>query len=135
MTTDETRRNTKELRAFGLTLGGMAALVFGLALPWLFGRPYPVWPWILSGALLSAALVLPGALRPVFRVWMTIGHWLGWINTRIILGILFYTVFLLAGVIMKLMGKDPMARKFDSTAVSYRVHSPQRSRTHVERPF
>ena len=135
MSTDEIRRNAKELRAFGLTLGGMAALIFGLALPWLFGRTYPVWPWIISGVLSLAALVRPVALRSVFRVWMTIGHWLGWINTRIILGILFYTVFLLAGLIMKLLGKDPMMRKFDKTAVSYRVQSPQRSSIHVERPF
>lgn len=135
MNTDEAQQNTKELRTFGLTLGGMAALVFGVALPWLFGRPYPVWPWLIASALCSAALVLPQALRPVFRVWMTAGHWLGWINTRIILGILFYTVFLLTGLLMKFMGKDPMARKFDKSAASYRVQSQQRSRAHVERPF
>jgi len=132
---DETGTTKKELRNFGLTLGGMVALVFGLALPWLFGRPYPLWPLVVAGLVWAFALTLPQALRPVFRSWMAVGHGLAWINSRIILGVMFYTVFLLVGLIMKLVGKDPMARKFDDRAGSYRVQSQQRPKDHLERPF
>jgi len=132
---DQKAPKPRELRAFGLAMGGMVAFVFGLALPWLFDHAYPLWPWAITGILFSAALIRPTCLRPVFRAWMTIGHWLGWINTRIILGIMFYTVFLLAGWLMKLAGKDPMARGFDEKARSYRVPSQVRSKDHVERPF
>jgi hypothetical protein len=66
---------------------------------------------------------------------MTLGHWLGWINTRIILGVMFYTVFFIAGLAMKLAGQDPMSRKLNKTAKSYRVASHARPKDHVERPF
>ncbi len=135
MNSDHNQQSKKELRAFGLVTGAITALIFGLALPWLFSRAFPAWPWIFAVALWSAALILPMSLRPVFKAWMTIGHWLGWINTRIILGIMFYTVFFMVGVAMKSMGKDPMARKIDKTADSYRVQSRTRSSDHAERPF
>jgi len=124
-----------ELRSFGLTLGSLTALLFGLVLPWLFERPYPTWPWVLAGVLFALALIAPQVLRPVFAAWIAIGHWLGWINTRIILGLMFYTVFFLVGLVLKLVGKDPMARKFDETAASYRVPSQARRKDHMERPF
>jgi len=135
MKQDGTRTSKRELRNFGLTLGGMVVLVFGLALPWLFAYPNPFWPWVVAGAVWAVALILPQGLRPVFKAWMTVGHWLAWINARIILGIMFYTVFLLVGLIMKLTGKDPMTRKFDEYAETYRVRSQQRPIDHVERPF
>lgn len=135
MNSEKKQQDKSELRKFGLTTGAIFALIFGLALPWLFNRDYPVWPWYLAATLWSLAVVLPLALRPVFKVWMTLGHWLGWINTRIILGVMFYTVFFFAGLVMKLIGKDPMARKIDKTVSSYRVQSQARPRDHVERPF
>lgn len=135
MNPDHSQQSNKELRTFGLTTGIMMVLIFGLALPWLFHRPYPTWPWIIAATAWSVALILPAALQPVFKAWMTFGHWLGWINTRIILGIMYYTVFFMVGLAMKSMGKDPMARKIDKTADSYRVQSRTRSKDHVERPF
>ena len=135
MNSKHKQQSNKELRTFGLTTGVMIVLIFGLALPWLFSRAFPTWPWIVTAILWSIALILPTALRPVFKAWMTIGHWLGWINTRIILGIMFYTVFFMVGLAMRSLGKDPMARKIDKKAGSYRVKSHTRSRDHVERPF
>ena len=135
MNSDHTQQSNKELRSFGLTTGVVLALIFGLALPWLLDRPYPIWPWIFAGTLWSGALILPAALRPVFKAWMTFGHWMGWINTRIILGFMFYTVFFIFGLAMKSMGKDPMARKINKMVASYRVQSRVRSKDHVERPF
>jgi len=135
MNPDHRQQSNKELRTFGLTTGVMIVLIFGLALPWLFNRHFPTWPWIVAATLVSAALILPATLRPVFKAWMTFGHWLGWINTRIILGLMFYTVFFMVGLAMKSVGKDPMARKIDKSAGSYRVQSHPRSKDHVERPF
>jgi hypothetical protein len=66
---------------------------------------------------------------------MRIGHALGWINTRIILGLMFYTVFFIIAMSMKLLGKDPMSRKIDKTLNSYRVCSEKRARDHLEKPF
>ncbi len=52
---------------------------------------------------------------------MWVGHVMGWVNTRIILGILFYGVVTPMGLIMKLTGRDPMRSAFDPDAQTYRV--------------
>ena len=128
------KRNS-EMRKFGITMGAIIATLFGLLLPWLFEHDYPLWPWIAAGAFLLAAAAAPASLVPVHSAWLRIGHALGWINTRIILGLMFYTVFFFVAVLMKLLGKDPMSRKIDKTLDSYRVQSKQRAHDHLEKPF
>ncbi|MCI0557030.1 MAG: SxtJ family membrane protein, partial [Nitrososphaera sp.] len=64
-----------------------------------------------------------------------IGHVLGWINSRIILGFIFYVMILPIGLIMRLFGRDPMRRRFENRASSYRVQSKNQPNDHLERPF
>jgi hypothetical protein len=80
-------------------------------------------------------MLAPGTLQPVYLGWMKFGHVMNWINTRLILGILFYGVFLPFGMVMRLLGKDPMHRKLDDTVSTYRVKSHNDSKDSVERPF
>jgi hypothetical protein len=127
--------SSAEMRKFGFLMGAIIVILFGLLLPWLFDHDYPLWPWIPAGLLWLAAAALPASLVPVHSTWLRIGHALGWINTRIILGLMFYTVFFLVGLFMKLLGNDPMSRKFDKTLDSYRVPSEERARDHLEKPF
>jgi len=122
-------------RKFGLTTGAIIIGLFGLLIPWLFNLNYVKWPWILGGVLLLWALLLPATLKPVYIGWMKFGNVMNWINTRIILGILFYGIFLPIGVIMRLFGKDPMHRKPDSGLSSYRVTSEHDDKNNVERPY
>jgi hypothetical protein len=67
--------------------------------------------------------------------WMKFGHVMNWINTRIILGLLFYGIFLPIGALMRLFGYDPMHRKLDSGQTSYRVTSENDDKNNVERPY
>ena len=127
--------HSTEMRKFGFTMGAVIVTLFGLLLPWLFEHDYPLWPWIAAGIFWLAAAAAPASLVPVHSAWLRIGHALGWINTRIILGLMFYTVFLFVAVLMKLLAKDPMSRKIDKTLNSYRVQSEQRARDHLEKPF
>ena len=127
--------DAKELRSFGFITGGLTPVFFGLLLPWLFEHDFPKWPWIVGGVLIVWALVLPMSLKPVYRIWMTIGLCLGWVNTRIILSIMFYLIILPTGVIMRLFGKDPMARSMIREQKSYRVTSTVPDKNHVERPY
>lgn len=135
MTENTPHNNAHELRKFGLTTGAIVVVLFGLLLPWLFSRSYPYWPWVLAGILWVWALIAPATLKPVYDGWMKVGHVLGWINTRIILGLMFFTVFFAAGLILKALGKDPMSRKIDKSVESYRVASRVHTKDHVERPF
>ena len=126
---------TGELRKFGLIMGGMVAAIFGVLLPWLFGYTWPYWPWVVLGVFWLWALTVPGSLFPVYKLWLRFGHVAGWINTRIILAIMFYGMFLPAGLVMRLFGKDPMARKLDRNAMSYRIESTPTEKNHIERPY
>lgn len=124
------------LRKFGLTTGVIVVVLFALFFPWVFDmESMPLWPWILAGALWVPALLMPAILRPVYTTWMKIGHGLGWVNSRIILGILFYVLILPMGLLMRLFGGDPMARKKDSNAKSYRKESVSEPRERLEKPY
>lgn len=115
--------------------GAILACLFGLFFPWLFERSYPAWPWFVAAILWSWALLLPTTLAPVYRFWMALGHGLGWVNTRIILGIMFYLIVLPTGLIMRILGKDPLMRKFDKTGKTYRIVRSAPKKDHIERPF
>ncbi len=124
------------LRKFGLTTGVIIVILFVAFFPWLFESPeLPVWPWVLAAALWVPALLFPLVLRPVYKGWMKVGLVLGWVNTRIILGILFYLLIFPIGLMLRLAGKDPLARKFDETARSYRKKSEDIDRDRLEKPF
>jgi len=122
-------------RKFGLTTGAIIIVLFGLLIPWLFGLNFVKWPWILGGVLMLWGLLAPTTLKPVYVGWMKFGNVMNWINTRIILGILFYLIFLPIGAVMRLFGKDPMQRKLDSQLSSYRVTSENDEKSNVERPY
>ncbi len=124
----------KTLRQFGLMVGGIFLFIGLWPLVW---RQEEMRIWVVvPGALLAAAgLVLPGVLKHVYQGWMWVGHVMGWVNTRIILGILFYGIVTPMGVIMKLTGRDPMRRKLKPDAQTYRVMCQPRPASHMKNMF
>jgi len=126
--------DVRTLRRFGLTTGGVFAGLFGLLFPLLFGRTIPVWPWVLAVALILPALVYPAALRPVYTVWMKFAEVAGAVNTRIILGIVFFILVTPFGAVMRLAGRDPMRLRRPDVD-SYRESSRPLDPKHMENPF
>jgi hypothetical protein len=80
-------------------------------------------------------LTWPRSLTHVYRLWMRLGEGLGWINTRLILGVVFYLLFTPLGLYMRLRGKDPMRRTLAPEAESYRVVRQPRSSSHMLHQF
>ncbi len=125
----------KELREFGFIFGVMFTIVFGVLLPWIIGNNYPLWPWWVFIIFASLAQIYPLSLKLPYKLWMLFGNVMGWLNTRIILGLIFYFVFLPYGLIMKLLGKDPLSRRIDSKMTSYRNTNNKNKRYNMEDPF
>jgi hypothetical protein len=125
----------QELRKFGFVFATGLVLIFDLFFPWLLEKSSPYWPWIVAAVFAGSALILPQILKPVFILWMKIGHVLGWINTRIILGVVFFIIFAPVALFMRLFGKDPMHRRLDAAASTYRINSEKLPRERMERPF
>lgn len=103
-------------RAFGLTMTVALTLVvliayfaFGAWLPWLLG---------VAGAFLSAAVLAPGILLPLNRLWSLLAGRLGHVNNFLLLGFFFYVVVTPIGAIMRIF-TDPLSRKIEPTARSY----------------
>ncbi len=104
------RLSPKELRRFGVTVAIPLALLAGLGV-W---RGHTVLPGVLGGlAILLAglALVAPSLLGPVHRVWMQVADALGWFNTRVLLGLVYFLVMTPTGIVMRLLGRDPLDRR------------------------
>jgi len=129
---------TSDLRKFGFIMGGMFALIFGLIFPWLGDKTsetWPIWPFIVMAVFWVIAIVAPQILRPINDIWIKIGNVLGFINSRIILGLMFFVMIFPIGTLLKLFGKDSMNRKLDKEAVTYRKISTVRKKEHLEKPF
>ncbi len=127
-----------DLRKFGFIMGGMIALIFGLIFPWIGDKTsetWPIWPFIIMSVFWTIALVAPQILRPVNDIWLKIGNILGFINTRIILGLMFFVMIFPIGLLLKIFGKDSMDRKLDKDAKTYRKITKQRNKEHLEKPF
>ncbi len=123
-----------ELRKFGLLVGGVF-LVIGFW-PLVFrSEPFRLWAICLGGLLMIVGAILPRALAPVHRAWMWIGHILGWINTRILLSIVFYGLVTPIGIIFRLMGKDAMRQAVAQDSPTYRVIRQPRPRSHMKYQF
>jgi hypothetical protein len=104
-------------RKFGLTLGGILALI---AIVKLIERS----PWgLLWGALaivlIGGALWRPQHLAMPNRIWLKLGLVLHRIVNPVIMAILFYGTLLPIGLLMRLLGKDPLRLRLDKKAVSY----------------
>ncbi len=125
----------KGLREFGLVTGGIIAVLFGLFFPWLIERPIPRWPWVIFGVLAVLGLAAPLALKPVYHWWMRFGLLMSRITTPLIMGIVFYLVITPMGLVMRLAGKDYMARRLHGQAQSYRIKSEATPPKRLEKPF
>ena len=124
----------KGLREFGLVTGGIVAGLFGLFFPWLLERAWPLWPWIVFGVLGLWGLAAPMSLQPVYRTWMRFGLLLSKVMTPLIMSIVFFLLITPVALILKIFGKDPMARKFDASD-SYRVPAHKAPPENLEKPY
>ena len=98
----------KQLVTFGVTMA-CALLVVTLLRFWRRGMDELAIAAAIVAALFAiSALVAPGALSSVYRVWMRFAEALGWINTRVLLVIIFYLVVTPIGLVMRIFGRSPL---------------------------
>lgn len=124
----------RDLRQFGLLVGGVFAVI-GLW-PVVFRSESPrLWAMILGSLLVVLGTIAPQSLKQIHKGWMKVGHILGSINTKIILGIIYYLLITPMGLVMRLLGKDPMHRVLTQDTDTYRIVRSPRSRHHMRNQF
>jgi len=104
-------------RSFGFTFAGFFLLV-GLW-PLTRGGPVRAWAFVVSAIFLMAALVRPGLLAPLDRLWLRVGLVLHRVVNPLVLGVMFYGVITPFGLAMRWAGRDPLRKRFDPLAQSY----------------
>ncbi len=111
------RSGRQSNRGFGL----MFAAVFAVlgAVGWLAFDARPYWAAVVAIAFAILALAAPGSLLPLNRLWSAFARQLGHVNNYVILGLFFYVLVFPVGLVMRVVGGDPMHRKPEPKAQSY----------------
>jgi hypothetical protein len=107
-------------RTFGIVFTILFLVIGGW--PLLKGGPVRLWALAVAAAFLVLAIVVPRALAPLNRLWMAFGLLLGRIISPIMLFLVYCIAVVPTGLLMRLMGKDPLHRRFDRDATSYWIH-------------
>jgi hypothetical protein len=91
-----------------------------------------LYPWALAAAALTALLTLAKAqwLTPFNRAWMKLGELMSRVANPLMLGLIFFGVFTPTGIVMRLAGRDVLARQWDPTRKSYWVKREPPGPTH-----
>jgi hypothetical protein len=97
-------------RVFGLMFAGVFAGIGIVA--WVFFGTVLIWAAGISGGFLVVASVAPGVLLPLNRLWGLFAHGVSRVTNFLLLGVFFYGIALPMGLLLRLFGRDPMARRF-----------------------
>ena len=131
------RQREKQLRQFGLMVGGVLILIGLWKLYQGKHETARLILWLVGGLLVITGSIVPTLLTPVYWIWMKLAHLLGWVNTRLLLGIIFFVIITPMAIVMKVFGRDALNRKVDKDVDSYWIPRPpiESVKEHCERQF
>ena len=111
------KKDEKKDRSFGIIVG---CILSGYSVYCYFHlNTFIIWLMALGTLIVLTALIIPGILYP-FRVGMeTIGHWMGIINTYILLTLIYFFLFTPLNLIFRITGKDTLKLKWNKQVDSY----------------
>ncbi len=102
------KNQKKTLKEFGIIVGILFPVIIGWLIPILNNHPFRLWTLFVGLPLLLIAIINPLKLNPIYKNWIKLGNLLGYINSYIILGIIFFTIMLPTSFIMKIVRYDPL---------------------------
>jgi len=130
-----TTHDRKELRHFGLGLAVLVVLIFWGLLPWLWGHERPTWPLVAGGIIGAAAAAWPLAIYPLYRALLPATRGIGFVNTWLLLGAVFFGILLPVGWVLRRTGRLQYQARFDPDAASYRIEVEPDRAVRLEEPF
>jgi hypothetical protein len=106
-------------RSFGIVFAVVFAVI-GLY-PALSTGQVRIWALVVGALFLVVAVAIPRVLQPLNMLWFKFGILLGRIVNPIVMAIIYASTILPIGLIFRLIGKDPLNRKFLPSESSYWV--------------
>lgn len=77
--------------------------------------------WGLGGVLALVYYIVPPVRRSMFIGWMYAAYPIGYVVSHVLLGLIYFGVVTPIGWVMRVVGYDPMYRRFDRAARTYWV--------------
>jgi hypothetical protein len=99
--------STPSERSFGFSVGGVLVALAAWSW-WSDSRPLAAVLVSVGILLIACAAAAPSLLQRPGRIWFRIAHVIGWINSRILLGVFFAVVITPAGLLMRAAGRNPL---------------------------
>jgi len=127
----------KDIRLWALVMAAALAVVGTVQfLIWHHQRAAVIL-WILGAIFFVPGLLFPLVLTPIFKLWLKLAAALAWFNTRLILGLTFFLVFTPIGIVLRIMRKDLIKKRFDPKAKTYWIDRPAMpfDRTRYEKQY
>ena len=104
-------------RSFGIVFFIVFILIS--VYPVIKGGDLRVWSLIISLIFLTLGLFNSKFLSPLNKLWFKFGLFLGKIVSPIVMGVIFFFVVTPIGLFMRLLGKDLLNLKFNSSSKTY----------------
>jgi len=108
----------KQVRTFGIGLIVILSIIAGLQI--YLGRLEVSIGLFSACAVILVMLVLsPTILTPLYQLMLVVSKAIGVVMTPIVLGLVFYLVFAPVGILLRLVRRDILDRKFNINSGSY----------------
>lgn len=126
----------KELREFGFLTGFGIPIFIGWLIPLITGHTFRIWTILIGTPFLFLGIIRPFMLYYPYKLWMALGHILGWVNSRILLGLVFLTILQPIALFMKVFGYDPLRiNKKERKKISFREPKKKNHKIDLTRIF
>jgi polyferredoxin len=121
------KRSYRAEREFGLLVGGVLLALGG----WWFYRgrytPLPVVLLCTGATLVLLGTFLPKSLVVPNRLWMGLAEAMGFVMTRVILGVVFFGIVTPIGIVRRLAGGDPLGRRAGRAESYWKPYTERRA--------
>ncbi|MFC2051736.1 hypothetical protein ACFLT4_03300 [Chloroflexota bacterium] len=108
----------RQIRIFGIGLIVIVSIIASLQTYW--GRTeVGIGLFAAAVLLLIVVIFVPTGLIPLYKLMLCISRAIGFVMTPVILGLVFYLVFTPVGVLLRLIRKDILDRRFEVSSDSY----------------
>jgi hypothetical protein len=121
-------RSIAAARSFGRTFAALSALI--AAQRWWRGHITVALILLAVGvALLAVSVVRPALLDRPNRIWMRAARAVGWVNSHVLLTLMFVLIITPYGAVQRLFGRDVIGRRWRAEPPHW-TPAPDRLRNH-----
>ena len=109
-------------RSFGLVFAAFFVMI-GL-LPLLHAKEMHAWAVGVGLAVLACTFIRPVWLTPFNQLWTALGVAIGKVTTPLIMGGVFVIVMIPMAIVLRLLGKTPLAFKYSAESTYWKKREP-----------